>query len=157
MGDRVLILRNLVIHAVQRRGNVVEENPQVRFLGIATADRDRLAMRLLIGMSQYTATTLYVAKYPSAIHFSAQQDKERTRMARQKQEMGEQPLSAFSLTPATTMFKYLVGGIAPIVPRDYQSQFTLSDQQNSTASPNYQMQMTVFDRQNRTRLNMARQ
>ena len=47
-------------------------------------------------------------------------------MARQKQEMGEQPLSAFSLTPATTMFKYLVGGIAPIAPRDYQSQFTLS-------------------------------
>ena len=89
--------------------------------------------------------------------FSAQQDKERTRMARQKQEMREQPLSAFSLTPATTMFKYLVGGIAPIAPRDYQSQFTLSEQQNSTASPNYQMEMTVFDRQNRTRLNMARQ
>lgn len=97
-------------------------------------------MRLLIGMSQYFATTLHVAMYPSANHFSAQQDNERTRMARQKQEMGEQPLSAFSLTPATTMFKYLVGGIAPIAPRDYQSQFTLSDQQNSTASPNYQMQ-----------------
>ena len=105
--------------------------------------------------------------------FSAQQDKERARMARQKQEIGEQPLSACSLRPATTTFKYLLRGIAPIAPRDYQSQFTLLDQRNSTTSPDdrselglfenstafqdYQLQLTVFDQQQRRRLNIAQQ
>ena len=33
----MLILRRLVIHAIQQTGNVIEENPQVRFSGIATS------------------------------------------------------------------------------------------------------------------------
>lgn len=154
----MLILRRLVIHAVQRTSNIIEENPQVRFSGITTSvSRQARHPTPYWHVSIYCDHTICCQVSKPLSISSAQQDKERTRMARQKQEMGEQPLSAFSLTPATTMFKCLVGGIAPIEPRDYQSQFTLSDQQNSTASPNYQMLMTVFDRQNRTRLNMARQ
>ena len=74
--------------------------------------------------------------------FSAQKNKERARMARQEQGRGEQRLSACSLRPATTTFKYLLGGIAP---PDYQSQLALLDLQNGTAFADYQSELTPLE------------